>query len=207
MGTRQAHWGTVYSTGAVDTVNWYEASPAASLAAIESAVVARDTPIIDVGGGASLLVDELLRRGFTDLTVLDVSHEALDKVRSRLAGASAQVQFVVADVTAFQPTRHYGVWHDRAVFHFLVDAEDRRLYVGALRRALHPRGVVIIATFGPQGPERCSGLPIVRYAATTLAAELGDGFRLSSSFIDVHRTPSGGEQQFLHARFEFNAGG
>jgi SAM-dependent methyltransferase len=158
--------------------------------------------IIDVGGGASLLVNELLDAGYGDLTVLDISAEVLQQLRERLGERANSVTLIQQDVTRFQPTRRYALWHDRAVFHFLVQREDRARYVDVLRRTLLPNGHLIISTFGPSGPERCSGLPTVRYDAPALASELGNDFTLVDSSLAVHRTPWGSEQQFLHCRFD-----
>lgn len=198
---RQLHWDTVYATKAIDETSWYESSPETSLAFIRGAGIGRDDPIIDVGGGASYLVDRLLDTGFRDVTVLDISGTVLDSVRQRLGARAGSANLVQADVTSFRPTNRYALWHDRAVFHFLVDGEDRRRYLDALRAGLRPDGHVIIATFGPAGPQRCSGLPVVRYDADALGRELGSGFRLLESSLIVHRTPWAVEQQFLYCWF------
>jgi SAM-dependent methyltransferase len=198
---RRAYWDKVYTTKAVGQTSWYEPTPQKSLAFIRNAGIASDDPIIDVGGGASCLVDELLSAGYRDLTVLDVSDTVLGAVRDRLGARADAVSLLQADVTAFQPTRKYALWHDRAVFHFLVAAEDRRRYVDTLRDAVRPGGHVIIATFGPLGPQRCSGLPVERYDAAGLTAELGEEFRLVEASLSVHHTPAGAEQQFLYGRF------
>ena len=200
--SRQEHWDGVYRTKPATGVSWYEAHPTKSLALVRATGVRPEDPIIDVGGGASLLVDELLDAGFRDLTVLDVSAAVLESLRKRLGARAESVTLLHQDATAFQPARRYALWHDRAVFHFLVRREERERYVDALRRALSPHGHAIISTFGPAGPERCSGLPIVRYDAGALAAELPSDFRLVESSLSVHRTPAGAQQQFLHCRFE-----
>lgn len=200
--SRQAHWDRVYSSKSVTDVSWYEAQPSRSLALIRATGVEPAEAVIDAGGGASLLVDELLEAGYRDLTVLDISAEVLQKLRERLGARAASVTLLHQDVTSFQPPRRYALWHDRAVFHFLVEQTDRERYVDALRRALLPGGHAIIATFGPSGPQRCSGLPTMRYDATALAAEMGSDFKLIESSLDVHRTPWGAEQQFLYCRFD-----
>lgn len=196
--TRQTHWDAVYERKDTAAVSWYEPRPEKSLELIRSTGVQPLDPIIDVGGGASLLVDELLAKGYRDLTVLDVSASVLAKVRDRLGSAASSVTFLHQDVTAFQPGRQYALWHDRAVFHFLVQREDRERYIDALRRSVRPSGHVLIATFGPSGPERCSGLPTLRYAAPDLATELGTEFELVQSSLVIHRTPSDIHQQFLY---------
>ena len=200
--SRQAHWEQVYGTKRITDVSWYEARPEKSLELIRATQIQPADPLIDVGGGASFLVDELINAGYLDLTVLDISAEVLQKLRARLgAPGRAAVAFLRQDVTAFQPDRRYALWHDRAVFHFLVQREDRERYVDVLRRALLPNGHLVIATFGPSGPERCSGLATMRYDANALATELGDDFRLVDSSLAVHRTPSGVEQSLLYCRF------
>jgi SAM-dependent methyltransferase len=197
----KAHWDAVYSGRAVTEVSWYEAYPRKSLELVHASDLQPDDPIIDVGGGASLLADALLDQGWTDLTVLDISAAVLEKVRARLGPNSKKVTLLQQDVTTYRPAREYALWHDRAVFHFLVHAEDRERYVNALRRALRPNGCAIIATFGPEGPERCSGLAVVRYDANGLAQELGADFKLVESCVEIHHTPSGAPQQLLYCRF------
>lgn len=201
----QSHWDAVYERKAATEVSWYERRPEKSLELIRSAGVRATDSIIDVGAGASLLVDELLTAGYRDLTVLDVSAAALARLRQRLGSAAAAVTLVHEDVTAFQPVRRHVLWHDRAVFHFLVRREDRERYVAALRQGVGPGGHVLLATFGPSGPERCSGLPTMRYDAATLAAELGGDFQLVESSLLIHRTPSDAQQQFLYCRFTRSA--
>jgi len=204
--TLQAHWDNVYGTKSATEVSWYEARPVHSLELVRATGVRQSDALIDVGAGASLLVNEWLEAGYGDITVLDLSAEALGRLRERLGDRGARVTFVREDVTAFNPTRRYALWHDRAVFHFLVDAEDRARYVEALHRAVQPRGHVILATFGPEGPQRCSGLPVARYDSAALARELGSEFQLADSLLTVHRTPWGAEQQFLYCRFNRTAG-
>lgn len=199
--SRRAHWDEVYRTKAPSEVSWYEPAPERSLALIRATDIAASDAIIDVGGGASGLAEELLRAGYRDLTVLDISGAVLEAVRRRLGERASAVSLLQQDITAFQPARRYSLWHDRAVFHFLTEPEDRRRYLDALRAGLLRQGHLILATFGPSGPQRCSGLPVVRYDAGALAAELGSGFRLVDSFLAAHRTPWNAEQEFLYARF------
>jgi len=195
------HWDQVYSSKAPTAVSWYEAKPAESLALIRDSGVTAGDPIIDVGAGASLLVDELLDAGFSDLTVLDVSAAALATLRERLGTRGQSVTFLESEVTAFRPERQYALWHDRAVFHFLIEAEKRRQYADALRAALRRDGRAVIATFGPSGPERCSGLPTARYDADGLSAQFSGVLDLVHSRIVVHHTPWNTEQQFLYCLF------
>jgi hypothetical protein len=199
---KQTHWDTVYRSKAVTDVSWYEPHPEKSLELIRSTRMPLEAPIIDVGGGASFLVDGLLAEGYRDLTVLDISVNVLQKLRDRLGSQASSVTLIHQDVTAFYPQRRYALWHDRAVFHFLVQREDRERYIDVLRSALRADGHVIIATFGPSGPERCSGLPTMRYDSQALASELGPDFKLIDSALVVHRTPWDTAQQFLYCRFD-----
>ena len=195
------HWEGVYGRRAATEVSWYEADPSHSLAFIAATGAATSAPIVDIGGGASLLVDRLLDRGYTDVTVLDISSEALSVVRDRLGPRQKEVTLLPQDIRMFAPTRRYAIWHDRAVFHFLTEAADREHYRRALVRGTSPGSHVVMATFGPQGPERCSGLSTCRYGADALASALGNSFKLEDSLLTEHTTPAGGRQQFLYARF------
>ena len=193
---RASFWDDVYRRKAPEKVSWFEASPEISLRLLERAGVARDSAIADIGGGASRLVDALLARDFTDLTVLDVSDEALETTRRRLGEAAGKVDWIVADVTNWQPKRSYDAWHDRAAFHFLVEEADQRAYRNVLLEALRPGGHAIMSTFAPDGPEMCSGLPVVRQDAATLAAFLGPGVEFVESIRHDHHTPAGAVQRF-----------
>ena len=195
MGTRE-HWEKVYTQRSPESVSWYQAEPAASLALIERAGTTVDAPVIDVGGGASLLVDRLLDRGFTRVTVLDVSASALAHARRRLGPRAAQATWVEGDVTGFRPPERYALWHDRAVFHFLQSPAERDAYARVLAGALAPGGQALIATFAPDGPERCSGLPVRRYDEQAILAALGAGFELLETRPETHLTPAGAEQRF-----------
>jgi len=165
--------------------------------------LAKDAEIIDVGGGASSLVDRLLDRGFVHVTVVDVSDEALDVARKRLGPRSCQVQWIVADARDLHLPRQIDFWHDRAVFHFLTDPADQNAYLARLRVAVRPGGHVLMATFGPQGPERCSGLPVERYDAVKLSRRFGPRFDLLQSLQRIHTTPSGAAQQFTYCLFRY----
>jgi trans-aconitate methyltransferase len=194
------HWERIYGEKADDEVSWHQARPATSLRLIANAGPGAGARIVDVGGGASRLVDALLDTGFQHVTVLDLAEAALDKAKRRVGRRASSVAWVQADVTCWAPEAAFDVWHDRAVFHFMVRPEDREAYRGTLRRALRPGGQAIIATFAPDGPERCSGLPVARYDPEALAAELGDGFRLVESCREDHVTPSGKVQRFQFSR-------
>jgi 2-polyprenyl-3-methyl-5-hydroxy-6-metoxy-1,4-benzoquinol methylase len=193
------HWDKVYTTKAPDAVSWYRAHLETSLALIERAAEARSAAILDVGGGESTLVDDLLLRGYENVTVLDVSQAAIDLTKRRLGAAAEQVRWLVADITAIglEP-RAYDVWHDRAVFHFLTAPEQRVAYVRQVARSVKPGGHIIVSTFGPEGPTKCSGLDVVRYDAESLHREFGARFRLVESSKELHQTPFGTTQQFLY---------
>lgn len=198
MGSK-THWSGVYQTKQVNDVSWYQSIPALSLKFIQRAAPDPAARIIDAGAGASTLADHLLDAGYRDLTLIDLSVEALDVVRQRLGDRAASLSFVEGDVTAPPlPAHDYDLWHDRAVFHFLVDEHARRKYADAVRRVLKPGGHAIVATFGPDGPTQCSGLPVARYDTQALHAALGVGFELLDSAIEIHRTPWGSEQQFTY---------
>jgi SAM-dependent methyltransferase len=198
---RENHWENVYRAKSATEVSWYAPHLAESLRLIRE-VATPDAHIIDVGGGASTLVDDLLAAGHTDVSVLDLSSAALEAARKRLGNAADRVTWIRGDVTSVElPPRHYDVWHDRAVFHFLTDAGDRKKYVASLRRSLVPDGHVVIATFALTGPDRCSGLDVRRYDASSLGQELGDAFEPSAALETTHVTPKGVEQRFLVARF------
>ncbi len=193
------HWEKVYRTKAPDAVSWYRPHLERSTELIGRVAPGRDAAIIDIGGGESTLVDDLLAQGYRRLTVLDLSPTAIEVARSRLGARAREVDWIVADVIeATLPAHSFDVWHDRAVFHFLTDTGERAAYVRQVARAVKPGGHVIVATFGPQGPTKCSGLDVVRYDAQALHGEFGAHFRLLESTTEQHRTPAGAEQQFLY---------
>ncbi len=201
--TTQTHWETVYADKSADEVSWYQPHLERSLRMIEAAGPASDAPIIDVGGGESTLVDDLLARGYRNVTVLDISQKAIDVARDRLGSAADSVTWRVADVTAASlPGHYYTVWHDRAVFHFLVEPEQRARYLRQLRNSLACGGHLVIATFGPNGPRQCSGLDVMRYDLASLHEQVGPEFELVSYCIEQHRTPGGRKQEFLYAHFK-----
>lgn len=198
---RRAHWEQVYTTKAETAVSWFESTPAVSLALIRATGAAHDDAIIDIGGGASRLVDHLLAEGYAAVSVLDLSERALAAARVRLGQRAAAVTWIAADVTAWEPDRTYAVWHDRAAFHFLTAPQDRAAYAARVLRALPAGGHLILGTFAPDGPERCSGLPVQRHDAASLAEALGPAFALQETRPYDHRTPGGVTQRFQFSRF------
>jgi len=196
------HWEQVYRSRSTTEVSWYRAHLEHSLESIRRIAPNPNAAILDVGAGASTLVDDLLSAGYTRLTVLDIAASALESTRARLGKRAAEVNWLVGNVLDIElPAHHFDVWHDRAVFHFLTSASDREAYVAQMTAALRPGGHVLIATFGPEGPLRCSGLEVVRYDAQSLSKELGKAFRLIDWTLEHHETPAGATQQFLHALF------
>ncbi len=198
---RHRHWEEVYERKAETEVSWFEASPALSLGAIERWAGGLAEPVIDIGGGASRLADALLERGFKDITVLDLSEAALAAVKARLGERASLCTFIAADVTAWEPQLTYRIWHDRAAFHFLTDPEDRDAYRERLLKGLGAGGHAVIGTFALDGPEKCSGLPVVRYDATTLAKALGPRFVTIETQAHDHVTPAGNLQKFQFTVF------
>jgi SAM-dependent methyltransferase len=199
---RQTHWDTVYRTRGATEVSWYEENATVSLDLVRATGATAVSSIVDVGGGSSRLVDYLLDERFEAVTVLDVSGAALAIAKERLGARSERVQWIVADVTTWAPTQLFDVWHDRAAFHFLTDPSDRVAYVETVSRAVAPSGHVIIATFALDGPERCSGLPVMRHDAASLGAVLGRSFKLIESRRYDHSTPSGAIQRFQFSWFQ-----
>jgi len=198
---RQAHWQNVYRTKDEHEVSWFQESPAVSLELIHTTGAGRDVSIIDIGGGTSRLADALLVEGYRSVAVLDVSAQALAVARGRFGARAAEVDWIVADVTAWRPAQTYDLWHDRAAFHFLTDAGDRKAYARCVRQAVRSGGHVIIGTFALDGPERCSGLPVVRHDAASIGAVLGASFEFAETRGHDHRTPSGSVQRFQFSRF------
>lgn len=198
---RVAHWQQVYATRQSHQVAWYQVYPELSLAWIGKLITGRDEPLIDVGGGASTLVDHLLDDGYTNLSVLDISANALAAVQARLGERAKTVSWLVGDVTKLRPAGPYRIWHDRAVFHFLTDPAERLAYADTLRQAVPVGGHTIIATFADDGPERCSNLPVCRYTPQTLQAALGKGLALVEAQRETHTTPAQGKQNFIYCCF------
>ncbi len=198
MGT-QAYWERIYGTKAPTEVSWFRPHLETSVALIERVAGDRSAAIIDVGGGESTLVDDLIAGGYRSVTVIDISSTAIEHTKKRLASASQQVTWLVADITQSRlPAHSYDVWHDRAVFHFLTEPGQRLAYVRRVASAVKPGGHVIVGAFGPEGPSKCSGLDVMRYDADSLHAEFGPRFRLMDSSKELHRTPFGTTQQFLY---------
>lgn len=201
MSEKKSHWETVYSTKPPEKLSWTQPAPSPSLEWIVEALPKHDGRVIDIGGGISELVDRLLEKGFVRPAVLDISSAALSQAKARLGDRSREVEWIEADITSFERPSEFSLWHDRAVFHFLTAPEDRRRYVSNLKRSLRPGGFVLLATFSPEGPAKCSGLDVMRYDEEGLAAELGPEFRLVKSERKTHTTPWGASQAFVYTLF------
>ena len=195
---REKHWQSIYTTKSADAVSWYEREATTSLAMIDACGLRPEDPIVDVGAGASVLVDGLLAKGFTDVTLLDVSEAALAIAKKRVGD---RAKYVVSDVTSWKPERKYALWHDRAVFHFLTEEKLRVEYKATLAAALREGGHAVIATFADDGPEKCSGLAVRRHSPEELAAAFEPVLEMVESRRVVHVTPWGAEQKFVYARF------
>lgn len=193
---RQSHWQNVYLSKGEQQVSWTQSDPQPSLGLIEKFAADRNASIVDIGGGASRLVDALLAHGFAAITVLDLSEAALESAKARLGERDACVRWIAADATAWQPPQAFDIWHDRAAFHFLVEARDRAAYLDRLHAGVKPGGYAIIATFAPDGPEKCSGLPVQRYSPESLSKTIGNAFDLVEHQVHRHVTPWGAEQSF-----------
>lgn len=198
---RKQHWERVYTTKGEQDVSWFEELPAISIEMLEAAGMSRETCVLDVGGGDSRLIDHLAARGMDCLAVLDVSGAALRRAQERLGTAAAVPVWIESDVAGDWTLKPMDIWHDRAVFHFLTKPEDQARYLAHLHAVLKPNGAVIIATFAPDGPEKCSGLPVARYSPDALAARLGEAFTLVESRRHAHQTPWGSRQEFQYSRF------
>ena len=201
---RQAHWQLVYKEKGENQVSWFQERPNISLELIEAVRADRSSAMIDIGGGASRLVDALVEKSYRDLTVLDPSESAVSITKMRFGERAAMVKWIAADVTRWEPPRSYDLWHDRAAFHFLTEASDRTAYIDRLTKAVRPGGHAIIGTFALDGPERCSGLPVVLYDAAQLSATLTPSFALVDMRRDDHKTPWGAIQHFQFSVFKRN---
>lgn len=195
---RTAHWDDAYAEGE-EAASWFQAYPTASLKMLDAAGVSADDSVIDIGGGASRFVDALIGRGFRDVTVLDISSTGMRYAQRRLGAQAQRVQWVTADLLVWRPSRRYRVWHDRAVFHFLTVQARQRQYLDVLDAATEPASIVVFGLFAPDGPQRCSGLPVARYSVTTLADRLGSGWKLVCEDREEHTTPRGRTQPFTWA--------
>ena len=203
---RKNHWEKVYQSKKPEDVSWYQSRPGLSLELISSLSLPKDSKIIDIGGGTSSLADHLLEQGYKGISVLDISAQALRVAKNRLGEHAADITWIEGDITSFKLPEHaYDLWHDRAVFHFLTDPVDRKKYVQNLNRSLTENGSVIISTFSLKGPERCSGLDVVRYSPETLQAELGEKYCLVKSLEEYHQTPFGTRQEFVYCIFKRKA--
>ncbi|MGE3643604.1 MAG: trans-aconitate 2-methyltransferase [Beijerinckiaceae bacterium] len=202
---RQAHWENVYSTKGEAEVSWFQETPAPSLELLALVGATSDAAIIDIGGGASRLVDALLAEGFKDISVLDLSAEALNVARARLGDAGNRVKWIVADATEWEPPQLYDVWHDRAAFHFLNGEQQQLAYVERMNRSLRIGGHVIMGTFALDGPEKCSSLSVTRHSTESLSTLLGEGFALVDSRRHEHATPWGAMQRFQFSTFKHGA--
>lgn len=197
--SKKAHWESVYETKPADSVSWFQPHAEKSLQIIESSVQGKHAAIIDVGGGASTLVDDLIFKGYDNISVLDLSAAALNVAQTRLGEKAGKVKWLVGDITTVDlPKNAYDIWHDRAVFHFLTEEADRQAYVAQVMRSVRPNGLIIIATFAEDGPEKCSGLPVRRYNAESLHHEFGDSFKLLGKEQETHHTPFGTDQRFIY---------
>jgi ubiquinone/menaquinone biosynthesis C-methylase UbiE len=195
----KSHWENVYATKASDTVSWYRPHLDTSLALIEKIAAPRSTSLIDVGGGASTLVDDLLGHGYQKISVLDVSATAIEVAKRRLGSTAEKVDWIVGDITQVcLPSNTFDLWHDRAVFHFLRSQKDRSAYVRQVAKAVRCSGHALVGAFGPEGPTKCSGLDAMRYDAESLHAEFGAHFKLLESLQEIHQTPFGTKQQFVY---------
>lgn len=199
--TRKAHWEHIYETRSPDEVSWFQPTPQHSLDIIQPLDLPPEAPIIDIGGGDSRLVDHLLELGYQNLTVLDISEAAIQKAQQRLGEKAKQVEWIVEDITVFQPTKQYTLWHDRATFHFLREQSEIERYVSTAAQAIQPGGYLLLGTFSTHGPDRCSGLDVTQYSADSLTDLFREHFEQLDCHTTDHETPSGSAQQFLFCLF------
>ncbi len=195
------HWDAKYHVTPFECLSWYQSVPQESLRLVEAAGIARDAPVIDAGGGASLLAETLVQLGYMDVTVVDCSRQALDEARFRMGASASRVAWICADIRTFRSAKKYSLWHDRAVFHFMTSEDDRRRYLASLDACLDDDGMAFIGTFAVNGPERCSGLPVQRYDAELISGVFAPRFELVSSSDARHLTPTGSTQEFAWFTF------
>ncbi|MCK6648035.1 MAG: class I SAM-dependent methyltransferase [Bacteroidia bacterium] len=198
---RKKHWENIYQTKALNEVSWYQPNPSTSIGLIEQAEINKHAKIIDIGGGDSFLVDKLLEKGYTNITVLDISEAAITRAKKRLGNDAEKVKWIVNDVSKFDPIEKYDVWHDRAAFHFLTSAKDIDQYVQTVNKGIIKGGKLIIGTFSESGPKKCSGIEIKQYSENTLSQLMSNGFKKEECFSVDHTTPSGNTQNFLFCKF------
>jgi len=202
MERRKDHWENVYETKSDQEVSWYQEIPVTSLNVINSLSLDKEDSIIDIGGGNSNLVSELSNKGFTNLSVLDISAKSLERTKSKLGQKSTEIQWIVSDILEFQPPQQYSLWHDRATFHFLIQENDVLQYVNIVSKAIKKGGFLIVATFSTSGPKKCSGLEITQYSKEKLQSLFHESFELIQSFEEVHKTPFETEQNFVYTIFK-----
>ncbi len=198
---RKKHWENIYQTKALNEVSWYQPNPSTSIDLIEQPEIDKQAKIIDIGGGDSFLVDKLLEKGYTNITVLDISEAAITRAKKRLGNDAEKVKWIVSDVSKFDPIEKYDVWHDRAAFHFLTSSEDIGQYVQTVNKSIIKGGKLIIGTFSESGPKKCSGIEIKQYSESTLTQLMKNGFQKEECFSVDHTTPSGNTQNFLFCKF------
>lgn len=198
---RKKHWEQIYQTKQLDEVSWYQPAPETSLSFFERFNIPKQAKIIDVGGGDSLLVDNLLERGYDDITVLDISESSLERAKARLGNRAATVKWIVADAAKFTPTETYDFWHDRAAFHFLTREDEIESYIQTVQKSLKPSGILVIGTFSEQGPKKCSGIEIKQYSEASMTDRLKDSFEKIECITVEHKTPFETIQQFVFCSF------
>ncbi|MBL7889810.1 MAG: class I SAM-dependent methyltransferase [Bacteroidia bacterium] len=198
---RKKHWENIYQTKALNEVSWYQPNPSTSIDLIEQPEIDKQAKIIDIGGGDSFLVDKLLEKGYTNITVLDISEAAITRAKKRLGNHAEKVKWIISDVTKFEPIEKYDVWHDRAAFHFLTSTEDIDQYLQTVNKGISKGGKLIIGTFSESGPQKCSGIEIKQYSESTLTQLMSNGFKKEECFSIDHTTPSGNTQNFLFCKF------
>lgn len=199
---RKSHWENIYATKKFTEVSWYQEIPESSLKFLKEFNIEKNAAIIDVGGGDSYFVDHLLKRGYTDITVLDISEKAIERAKLRLGDSAKNVNWIVADASIFIPDRHYDFWHDRAAFHFLTEEKEINKYISTIQNHLKPEGLVVVATFSEDGPKKCSGIDIKQYSEKSLSDLLEKSFKKVRCFTENHKTPFETIQNFIFCSFK-----
>lgn len=199
---RKEHWEAIYQNKRLQEVSWYQAIPESSLNFFKDHAISKEAPILDIGGGDSLLVDHLLEMGFKNITVLDISESAIQRAKNRLGEKAQQVEWIISDIVDFQPSQSYEVWHDRAAFHFLTLVEETNTYLKLVKNWIRPKGYLFISTFSVLGPKKCSGLEIKQYSENTLTQKFNEGFKIIDCFTHLHQTPFNTQQEFLYCSFQ-----